>query len=208
MKKIHVSAILILLVVMSSCAGLIINFKNSQLMSIQKGMTQQEVKTILGKPNYRRFDGAMEEWEYRGYLSKAGHSVICVNFIDNRVVGLDSFRDGAPTAPPAPSFSACDYRAMRNDEFARFLNDVKSKTFDSDRTDFIEKATRSTGFTSEQCCRLIKLYSFDDDRTKVLKILYPSVVDKDNFSAAIDGLDFLSNQDTVKNFVRNYNRIK
>ena len=117
---------------------------------------QQEVKTILGKPNYRRFDGAMEEWEYRGYLSKAGHSVICVNFIDNRVVGLDSFRDGAPTAPPAPSFSlgiggtvtasdiapACDYRAMRNDEFARFLNDVKSKTFDSDRTDFIEKATR------------------------------------------------------------------
>lgn len=45
-------------------------------------------------------------------------------------------------------------------------------------------------------------------RTKVLKILYPSVVDKDNFSAAIDGLDFLSNQDTVKNFVRNYNRIK
>ena len=190
MKKIHVSAILILLVVMSSCAGLIINFKNSQLMSIQKGMTQQEVKTILGKPNYRRFDGAMEEWEYRGYLSKAGHSVICVNFIDNRVVGLDSFRDGA------------------NDEFARFLNDVKSKTFDSDRTDFIEKATRSTGFTSEQCCRLIKLYSFDDDRTKVLKILYPSVVDKDNFSAAIDGLDFLSNQDTVKNFVRNYNRIK
>ena len=61
MKKIHVSAILILLVVMSSCAGLIINVKNSQLMSIQKGMTQQEVKTILGKPNYRRFDGAMEE---------------------------------------------------------------------------------------------------------------------------------------------------
>ena len=53
MKKIHVSAILILLVVMSSCAGLIINFKNSQLMSIQKGMTQQEVKTILGKPNGR-----------------------------------------------------------------------------------------------------------------------------------------------------------
>ena len=203
MKKIHVSAILILLVVMSSCAGLILNFKNSQLMSIQKGMTQQEVKAILGKPNYRRFDGAMEEWEYRGYLSKAGHSVICVNFIDNRVVGLDSFRVGASDIAPA-----CDYRAMRNDEFARFLNDVKSKTFDSDRTDFIEKATRSTGFTSEQCCRLIKLYSFDDDRTKVLKILYPSVVDKDNFSAAIDGLDFLSNQDTVKNFVRNYNRIK
>ena len=56
MKKIHVSAILILLVVMSSCAGLILNFKNSQLMSIQKGMTQQEVKAILGKPNYRRFD--------------------------------------------------------------------------------------------------------------------------------------------------------
>lgn len=60
MKKIHVSAILILLVVMSSCAGLIINFKNSQLMSIQKGMTQQEVKTILGKPIT---DALMEQWK-------------------------------------------------------------------------------------------------------------------------------------------------
>jgi outer membrane protein assembly factor BamE (lipoprotein component of BamABCDE complex) len=65
MKKIHVSAILILLVVMSSCAGLIINFKNSQLMSIQKGMTQQEVKTILGKPNYRRFDGAISRVSFQ-----------------------------------------------------------------------------------------------------------------------------------------------
>jgi hypothetical protein bfra3_12115 len=97
---------------------------------------------------------------------------------------------------------------MRNDEFARFLNDAKSKTFDSDRTDFIEKAASSTGFTSEQCRRLIKLYSFDDDRTKVLKILYPSVVDKDNFSIAVDELDFLSNQSTVKDFVKNYNRTK
>ena len=51
MKKIHVSAILILLVVMSSCAGLILNFKNSQLMSIQKGMTQQELADLV---NVRR----------------------------------------------------------------------------------------------------------------------------------------------------------
>lgn len=58
MKKIHVSAILLLLVVMSSCASLLADFRNSQLMGIQKGMTQQEVKTILGEPNYRRFDGA------------------------------------------------------------------------------------------------------------------------------------------------------
>ena len=77
MKKIHVSAILILLVVMSSCAGLIINFKNSQLMSIQKGMTQQELadlvnvrrETIVRLENGRRFlespitDALMEQWK-------------------------------------------------------------------------------------------------------------------------------------------------
>lgn len=40
MKKIHVSAILLLLVVMSSCASLLADFRNSQLMGIQKGMTQ------------------------------------------------------------------------------------------------------------------------------------------------------------------------
>lgn len=60
MKKIHVSAILILLVVMSSCAGLILNFKNSQLMSIQKGMTQQEVRRFLESPIT---DALMEQWK-------------------------------------------------------------------------------------------------------------------------------------------------
>ena len=72
MKKIHVSAILILLVVMSSCAGLILNFKNSQLMSIQKGMTQQEVKAILGKPNYRRFDEQWKSGNIAGIFPKQG----------------------------------------------------------------------------------------------------------------------------------------
>lgn len=45
---------------MSSCAGLILNFKNSQLMSIQKGMTQQEVKAILESPIT---DALMEQWK-------------------------------------------------------------------------------------------------------------------------------------------------
>ncbi len=60
MKKIHVSAILLLLVVMSCCASLLADFRNSQLMGIQKGMTQQEVKTILEN---RTTDALMEAWK-------------------------------------------------------------------------------------------------------------------------------------------------
>lgn len=33
-------------------------------MGVQQGMTQRDVESIFGKPDYRRFDGDMEEWEF------------------------------------------------------------------------------------------------------------------------------------------------
>lgn len=118
---------------------------------------------IFGKFNYRCFDGVMEEWEYCGYFFKVGYLVICVNFIDNCVVGLDLFRDGVLIVFFVFFFFlgiggivivldivfVCDYRVMRNDEFVCFLNDVKSKIFDLDWIDFIEKVICFIGFILE-----------------------------------------------------------
>ena len=33
-------------------------------MGINQGMTQSQVESVLGKPDFRRFDGDMEEWEF------------------------------------------------------------------------------------------------------------------------------------------------
>ena len=55
-------AVLFLSLVLGSCGSLM---DNNILLSIHKGMTQEEVTKLLGRPDYRRFDEQGEQWEYR-----------------------------------------------------------------------------------------------------------------------------------------------
>lgn len=32
---------------------------------VQQGMTTEEIGQLLGKPDFRRFDGSLEQWEYQ-----------------------------------------------------------------------------------------------------------------------------------------------
>ena len=56
MKTIKLTlALLAFMIGINSCASIIGSSKDI-MMSVQKGMTQKEVSSILGKPQYRRFD--------------------------------------------------------------------------------------------------------------------------------------------------------
>lgn len=70
-------------------------------------MSRQNVEKILGKPDYRRFDGGGEEWEYHRISSVLyGNSIkIIVYFADGRVTGMDTFNGDEILLPPA---SGCD----------------------------------------------------------------------------------------------------
>ena len=64
MKTIKLTlALLAFMIGINSCASIIGSSKDI-MMSVQKGMTQKEVSSILGKPQYRRFDQETEQWEY------------------------------------------------------------------------------------------------------------------------------------------------
>ena len=52
MKKIHIILLLALGLGVSSCFTSYIS--NKQVMGVQQGMTQRDVESILGKPDYRR----------------------------------------------------------------------------------------------------------------------------------------------------------
>lgn len=95
-------------------------------------------------------------------------------------------------------------RIMSPKLFDTFYNKVKSEPFDSDRMTMIETAITSSYFTSAQCLRLTKLYTFDDERMKIMKIMYPRIVDKEAFFTVISTLTFSSNKDEMNGFVRTY----
>ena len=66
MKNIHIILFFTLWVILGSCSTYYVS--NKQVMEVQQGMSRQNVEKILGKPDYRRFDGGGEEWEYTGFL--------------------------------------------------------------------------------------------------------------------------------------------
>ena len=37
----------------------------SAIMKVEKGMAKKEVVSLLGEPDFRRFDEQVEEWEYK-----------------------------------------------------------------------------------------------------------------------------------------------
>lgn len=89
-------AVLFLSLVLGSCGSLM---DNNILLSIHKGMTQEEVTKLLGRPDYRRFDEQGEQWEYRkgGGIGHYGTTIL-IDFKNNLVSNLDSF-ESVPTPP-------------------------------------------------------------------------------------------------------------
>ncbi len=104
MKKVHAIYLLVLLLLCCSCGTAFWGFGSADLMKVQRGLSKNEVKKILGEPTYVRFDRAVDEWEYRQKLAEGGWTVAIVTFEDGRVVSMDTFREPNDTfvLPPQP----------------------------------------------------------------------------------------------------------
>lgn len=130
-----------------------------------------------------------------------------MNIRDIRV-GRDNrpdFCPDRPDYPDRPSRPGYGYDVVMNRaEFDRFLRTVKDKPFDSDRNKLIETTLVSTGFTSDQCLQLVKLFSFDSEKIKLMQAMYPRIVDKPNFYLVIESLTFQSDKNKMNEFVRKY----
>ena len=192
----------------NSCASIIGSSKDI-MMSVQKGMTQKEVSSILGKPQYRRFDQETEQWEYvklvaGGNLSTVTTSIV-IDFVNGRVVGMNSFNT-APHPPVAvyPAIEVGDGtassrphvsggRGMNERDFQSLYNKVKSKPFKDDQLELLEAGIGNRGLRS--------IYRFDDDKLEVLKIIAPNISDRENYDEIINALDFISSEEKARSIL-------
>lgn len=223
MKKRQFAFLLLAVVLLSSCSIL---QSSSSFMKIEQGMTQQEVISLCGEPQYKRFDEVGEEWEYRAFLSN-NWSIIVINFAEGRVVALDMFKEPdqsiatlpvSPVNPPITGISPTypptqrpnqkpghnrpsSQRGMSDKEFTEFYNSVRSG-FSSDRL----KKVRAVDLTSAQCQKLIGLFPFTDEKIEAMIEMYPRVIDKQNYYKVIDLLTFTSEKDKVRASIERYNK--
>ena len=112
-------------------------------------------------------------------------------------------RPGRPGRPgPGQGGHRPDYnrydRVMNDQLFKKFFDSVKNEPFDKDRMGLI------TDFTSEQCLQLVKFYTFDNERLKIMKMMYPNIVDKEAFFTVIGTLTFSSNKTKMNDFIKEY----
>ena len=115
------------------------------------------------------------------------------------VDGRDNMRPERPSRPEQgehrPGYG---YNRVMNDQlFQTFYKEMKNEPFKDDRMKLLNAALAGSDFTSAQCLQLTKLYTFDDDRMEIMKIMYPRIVDKEAFFTVINTLTFRDRKSVV-----------
>ena len=124
------------------------------------------------------------------------------------VDGRDNMRPERPGRPEQgehrPGYG---YNREMNDQlFQTFYKEMKNEPFKDDRMKLLNAALAGSDFTSAQCLQLTKLYTFDDDRMEIMKIMYPRIVDKEAFFTVINTLTFSSSKEKMKDFIIGYGK--
>lgn len=124
------------------------------------------------------------------------------------VDGRDNMRPERPGRPEQgehrPGYG---YNRVMDDQlFQTFYKEMKNEPFKDDRMKLLNAALAGSDFTSAQCLQLTKLYTFDDDRMEIMKIMYPRIVDKEAFFTVINTLTFSSSKEKMKDFMIGYGK--
>lgn len=172
------------------------------LIKVQPGMTQTEIMKLFGQPKFRRFDAEGEEWEYQKSSVFGNRKYLIIEFKDGKVIALDSF-DSFPARSTDPAgYHTCSAfstkEAPRDDEFQQLYEKVKSSVF---KESTLERSIFYQSFTCKQCIKLMSLYTFDDDKLKILKVLVGHISDKGNYNDIVDSLDFISSKEKARSIL-------
>ena len=150
-----------------------------------------------GKYNYRGKLVYRESVVYRGRGIK---DLIIDDYVEDQLV--------QPSYPEYSYYPDSYYPrgVMDPQSFNTFLKTLKDETFESSQLKMLETAVINTRFTSDQCVRILQLCDFDNERIKFMKLLYPAVVDKQNFFKVVNLLDFDLNINEISRFIKDYHK--
>lgn len=97
-------------------------------------------------------------------------------------------------AYPAPVMSPADFQSLRRA--------VERASFDSNRIGLVTEAARHSAFTVAQVIDLMKVCSFENTKIEVAAMLYPVVVDPENWYRVYSVLSFSSSHTTLQERIR------
>ena len=190
--------------------------------NVERGMTKQEVIAILGEPKLTSFDMYGDKWEYDKYNYLFGDSKYITVFFDRngkvvqydtRIIEPNSQTSNVqqPQHPTPPLYDGrcdpdgrMDYGYSLDDaSFSKLYNKVKKASFDDNKFDLIEVASLGCYYSCTQVVRIMKIFPFDDEQLKALKMMAPHIVDLQNTGLIYKVFSFDSEKDKAEEIIRN-----
>ena len=189
--------------------------------NVERGMTKQEVIAILGKPKLTSFDMYGDKWEYDKYNYLSGDSKYITVFFDRngkvvqydtKIIELNSQTSNVQQPHPTPPLydGRCDPDGRMNygyclddASFSKLYNKVKKASFDDNKFDLIEVASLGCYYSCAQVVRIMKIFPFDDEQLKALKMMAPHIVDLQNTGLIYKVFSFDSEKDKAEEIIRN-----
>lgn len=188
--------------------------------NVERGMTKQEVIAILGEPKLTSFDMYGDKWEYAKYNNLFGDSKYITVFFDRngkvvqydtRIIDPKTSNVQQPQHPTPPIYDGrcdpdgrMDYGYCLDDApFNILYNKVKKASFDDNKFDLIEVASLGCYYSCAQVVRIMKIFPFDDEQLKALKMMAPHIVDLQNTGLIYKVFSFDSEKDKAEEIIRN-----
>lgn len=190
--------------------------------NVERGMTKQEVIAILGEPKLTSFDMYGDKWEYDKYNYLFGDSKYITVFFDRngKVVQYDTkiiepnsqtSNVQQPQHPTPPIYDGrcdpdgrMDYGYCLDDaSFSKLYNKVKQASFNDNKFDLIEVASLGCYYSCTQVVRIMKIFPFDDEQLKALKMMAPHIVDLQNTGLIYKVFSFDSEKEKAEGIIRN-----
>ena len=189
---------------------------------VERGMTKQEVIAILGEPKLTSFDMYGDKWEYAKYNNLFGDSKYITVFFDRngkvvqydtRIIEPNSQTSNVqqPQHPTPPIYDGrcdpdgrMDYGYCLDDaSFSKLYNKVKQASFNDNKFDLIEVASLGCYYSCTQVVRIMKIFPFDDEQLKALKMMAPHIVDLQNTGLIYKVFSFDSEKEKAEGIIRN-----
>ena len=189
--------------------------------NVERGMTKQEVIAILGEPKFTSFDMFGDKWEYAKYNNLFGDSKYITVFFDRngkvvqydtRIIEPNSQTSNVQQPHPTPPLydgrcdpdGRMDYGYCLDDaSFSKLYNKVKKASFDDNKFDLIEVASLGCYYSCAQVVRIMRIFPFDDEQLKALKMMAPHIVDLQNTGLIYKVFSFDSEKDKAEEIIRN-----
>ena len=190
--------------------------------NVERGMTKQEVIAILGEPKLTSFDMYGDKWEYDKYNYLFGDFKYITVFFDRngkvvqydtRIIEPNSQTSNVqqPQHPTPPIYDGrcdpdgrMDYGYCLDDaSFSKLYNKVKQASFNDNKFDLIEVASLGCYYSCTQVVRIMKIFPFDDEQLKALKMMAPHIVDLQNTDLIYKVFSFDSEKEKAEGIIRN-----